>query len=80
MLGDTYDGTPYFQVDSVCGVGPLDFWKQDNGSWLVYKKDGNGDLQGECWPANANPNDDVSCAGRTSYRDRAICYSYICGA
>ena len=60
----------------LCGLGQLNFQKRGDGSWNIYKNDGDGSVQGTCYPDTAG----TSCSGGFFFYDQLVCYSYICGS
>ncbi|KAF8814055.1 hypothetical protein BYT27DRAFT_7180308 [Phlegmacium glaucopus] len=64
----------FFSVDAgLCGLGQLDFFKQSDEVWNFYIHEGDGTLQGTCYPNNATN----TCSGFYFF-DQLVCYSYIC--
>jgi len=74
-------GVEFFYVDKgLCGMGQLNFYlNDDKTTYNFYVNDGDGSLQGQCWPNSAG----ASCsngAQHLSITDQLVCYSYICGS
>lgn len=65
----------------LCGVGQLDFYYRANeNKWEFYIDNGNGQLQGTCYPNNGHD----LCSLRTgtvitvNYYEELVCYTKIC--
>lgn len=64
----------FFYVQSgLCGVGQLNFYKQSDGTWKFYDDNGDGTLQGTCYPNAAT----TKCSN-VLFFDQLVCYSNIC--
>jgi hypothetical protein len=75
----TIDGLTFFQMKpSLCGMGTMNFYQQDDGSWQFYIDGGDGTVQGTCYGNNA----ETTCTSEADnliVTDKLVCYSYICG-
>jgi len=71
----------YFQLNAgLCGMPKMDFYKRGDGRWEFYVNNGDGTLQGTCWPNEADAYCYPSWNHGTSIADRLVCYSYVCGS
>ena len=69
----------YFQVQSgLCGMPLMDFYRRPDGSWEFYVNNGNGQVQGSCY-SNSDRQRSAPFNATSSYEDRLVCYSSICG-
>lgn len=59
-------------------MGKMNFYEQDDASWLFYVDGGDGTVQGQCYGNEAN-SDCKSGDLVLLIEDRLVCYSYICG-
>ena len=67
----------FFSIKAgLCGLGQLNFYKQGDGHWDFYVNNGDGTLQGTCYPNSATS----TCSGGFYFIDQLVCYSYICGS
>ena len=74
----TIDGMTFFQMEpGLCGMGTMNFYQQDDGSWQFYVDGGDGTVQGTCYGNNAESTC-TSDADNLVINDKLVCYSYIC--
>jgi hypothetical protein len=65
----------FFSIKAgLCGLPQLNFYKNGNGAWDFYINNGDGSLQGTCYPNRAT----TTCSG-FYFSDQLVCYSYVCG-
>jgi len=81
IQGGQNTGSATFSLHAgLCGMGQLNFYyQQSKGGWDFYVNNGDGSLQGTCYP-----NSDTKYCGTSlpffsaKYTDSLVCYSYIC--
>jgi hypothetical protein len=80
IQGGQNPGSATFSLDAgLCGMGQLNFYYQDNkGGWDFYVNDGDGSLQGTCYPNSDSKICSLPFVYTFKYTDSLVCYSYIC--
>ena len=76
--GQTVENLPdsFFSVNAgLCGSSQLNFYHVGGGIWDFYQNDGDGSLQGTCYPNSASSN-----CHAYAIHDKLVCYSNICGS
>jgi hypothetical protein len=71
----------YFTLSPICGKPAMDFYKRSNGNWEFYIKNGNGKLEGTCYPEINPPVDSCITGFETSATVKKLlwCDTPICG-
>ena len=68
------DNSFFFVEAGLCGMGQLNFYKQDDGTWKFYVDNGDGTLQGTCFQNQGR----TTCPAGKVYLEQLVCYSNIC--
>ncbi|KAH8812848.1 hypothetical protein F5884DRAFT_317650 [Xylogone sp. PMI_703] len=76
--GITTTDSDYFQISGMCGVGAMNFYKNDDNSWTFYLDGGDGSVQGTCYAGDNSIKDCNSFSAACSVSNILVCYSYIC--
>ncbi|KAL6860852.1 hypothetical protein J3F83DRAFT_717163 [Trichoderma novae-zelandiae] len=76
--GLTDTGSSYFELGGMCGVGDMNFYLQDDGTWLFYIAGGDGSVQGTCYAGDNSIKDCNAFSAACSLSNILVCYSYIC--